>query len=124
VACRQLRCSEGVDPVAHSDVTAADADVRLVDEEQANLVLHTSNQGVDDERVSLTIAVDGVTVVDRDFYVADQHNWITLPRRLSPGVHEITAESDSGTTLSESFALAGSDDSEEASCCPQCESIF
>jgi hypothetical protein len=86
-------------------VAAADSPVRIVDEEQADLVLHVSNQSFDDEEVRLTIAIDGVTVVEDDFHVEDQHNWITFPLALSPGVHEITGTSDSGATLDESFRV-------------------
>lgn len=97
--------AEGPDPDPHSEVTAADADVRLVDEDEANLVLHASNQSFDDEKVRLTIAVDDVTVVDGAFHVADQHNWVTFPLSLAPGLHQVTAKSDSGATLSESFEV-------------------
>ncbi len=99
--------AEGVDPAPHPEVTAADADVRLAEKEQADLVLYASNQSFDDEKVRLTVAVDGVTVVDGDFHVEDQHNWVSFPLSLSPGVHEVTAESDSGATLRESFQVPG-----------------
>jgi hypothetical protein len=69
----------GEDPAAHPDVTTDDSDVRLVQKEQADLVLYASNQSFDDENVHLTIAVDGVTVVDGDFHVEGQHNWISFP---------------------------------------------
>lgn len=94
---------EGEDPKPHSDVTAADAAVVLVERADADLVLIASNQSFDDDEVRLTIAIDGVTVVDDDFHVEDQHNWIYFPLSLSPGTHEVIAESDSGATLRESF---------------------
>ncbi len=102
-------CSEakGEDPAPHSEVTAADADVRLVENEQADLVLYASNQSFDDEKVRLRVAVDGVTVVDGDFHVEGQHNWVSFPLSLSQGVHEVTATSDSGATLRESFRVPG-----------------
>jgi hypothetical protein len=96
---------QGVDPAPHPDVIATDAAVRLVNEAQAELVLYVSNQSFDDEEVRLTAVVDGVTVVAGDFHVEDQHNWISFPLTLSSGGHEITAESDSGATLSESFEV-------------------
>jgi hypothetical protein len=99
--------AQGVDPTPHPEVTAADADVQLVGKEQADLVLYASNQSFDDEKVRLTVAVDGVTVVDGDFHVEDQHNWISFPLSLSPGVHEVTAKSDSGAALSKSFRVPG-----------------
>lgn len=99
--------TEGVDPAPHPEVTAVDSDVKLVEKERADLVLYASNQSFDDEEVRLTIAVDGVTVVDGDFHVEDQHNWISFPLTLPPGAHEITAEADSGATLRESFEVPG-----------------
>ena len=99
--------TEAVDPAAHPDVTDEDAAVRLVDDAEADLVLHVSNQSFDDEKVRLTIAVDGVTVVDGDFEVEDQHNWVSFSLEMSPGVHEISADADSGATLHESFDVPG-----------------
>lgn len=95
----------GSDAEPHPAVTSADAAVKLVGESQADLVLHVSNQSFDDEVVRLTVVVDGVTVVDGDFPVDDQHNWITFPLDLSSGSHEITAESDSGASLREAFVV-------------------
>lgn len=102
-----VACGEppGTDPVPQSEVTAADGEVRLVEEGEADLMLHVSNQSFDDEEVHITVAVDGVTVVDEEFDVEDQHNWVSFPVGLSPGVHEISAESDTGATLSESFRV-------------------
>ena len=81
--------------------------MRLVDESQADLLLYASNQSFDDGEVRLTIAVDGVTVVDGDFDVEDQHNWVAFPLGMPPGVHEVTAKADSGATLRESFRVPG-----------------
>lgn len=97
--------TERVDPAPHPDVAAVDSAVRLVDQAEADLVLYASNQSFDDEKVRLTLAVDGVTVVDGDFEVGDQHNWVSFPLGLDPGVHEVTAKTDSGATLTESFRL-------------------
>ncbi len=99
--------AEGPDPTPHAGATADDAQVKVVEQDQADLVLYASNQSVDDEKVHLTISVDGVTVVSGDFYVEDQHNWIKFPLSMSPGTHEITAESDSGAKLRESFDVPG-----------------
>lgn len=96
---------EGVDPSAHPEVTASDATVRLVDETEANLIMYVSNQSFDDREVHLTVAIDGVTVVDGDFYVEDQHNWVSFPLALPSGGHDITADSDSGATLRGSFQV-------------------
>ena len=53
----------------------------------------------------MTVSIDGVTVVDGDFHVDAQHNWVSFPLTLSRGAHEVTAESDSGATLRESFQV-------------------
>jgi hypothetical protein len=99
--------AEGTDPTPAAQVTGENSAVRLVDEAEANLVLYASNQSFDDEEVRLTIAVDGATVVDGDFHVEGQHNWVSFPLSLSPGAHEITAESDSGATMQKSFRVPG-----------------
>ena len=97
--------AQGVDPAPHPEVTAADAAVRLVGKAEADLVLYVSNQSFDDEEVRLTVTIDGATVVDGEFHVEGQHNWISFPLALSSGGHEITTESDSGATLRESFEV-------------------
>ncbi len=94
-----------MDPAPHAEVTTADAAVKLVSEAEADLVLYVSNQSFDDEKVRLTVTVDGVTVVDDGFHVEGQHNWVSFPLAMSSGEHEITAESDSGATLRESFEV-------------------
>jgi hypothetical protein len=104
VGCGAAR---GEDPIPDPEVTATDAAVRLVDEAEADLVLIISNQSFDDEAVRLNVRVDGVTVVNDDFHVEDQHNWIGFPLALRPGGHEVTADSDSGATLRESFDVPG-----------------
>ena len=86
-------------------MTAADATVALVDRAEADLVLVVSNQSLDDDEARLTVAVDGVTVVDGDFDVEDQHNWIYFPLSLPAGSHEVVAKSDSGGALRESFRV-------------------
>lgn len=105
VALAGCSAAEGEDPIPHSEVTAADAVVALVDEAEADLVLIVSNQSLDDEEVRLTVTIDGVTVVDDDFHVEDQHTWIRSPLDLAPGGRDLVAESDSGATLRRSFDL-------------------
>jgi hypothetical protein len=97
--------AQGVDPAPHSEVTAADAAVRLVGEAEADLVLYVSNQSFDDEEVHVSVTIDGVTVVNGGFHVEGQHNWVDFPLALPSGEHEITAESDSGATLRETFEV-------------------
>jgi hypothetical protein len=96
---------EGGDPAPNLDINATDADINLVDKAEADLILYVSNQSFDDEEVRLTVTIDGVTVVDGDFHVEGQHNWVSFPLALSSGEHAIRAESDSDATLHESFEI-------------------
>jgi len=95
----------GEDPTPAAGVTSADSEVRLVDEDDADLVLYVSNQSFEDSTVRIEVVVDGVTVVDDDFAVEGQHNWIDFPLALEPGSHEVSARTDSGATLRESFEV-------------------
>ena len=107
--CVLAGCGEapGADPPPHPEVTEAGAAVRLVGEAEADLVLYVSNQSFDDGEVFVTVTVDAVTVVDGDFHVEGQHNWVEFPLSLSAGRHEIAAETDSGAALRESFQVPG-----------------
>jgi hypothetical protein len=106
-ACALTACSSDEDPTPHPQVTAPDSAVRLVGPDEADLVLYVSNQSFEDETVRMKVTVDGVTVVDGNFHVEGQHNWVRYPLRLSPGSHQVVAESDSGAALNESFQLPG-----------------
>ena len=108
-ACALTACSGGEDPAPHPQVTASDSEVRLVGPDEADLVLYVSNQSFEDEDVRIKLDVDGVTVVDGEFRVEGQHNWIRFPLSLSPGSHSLTAESDTGATLKESFQVPGNE---------------
>lgn len=99
--------SAGDDPRPSPEVTGSASDIRIVAAEDADLVLWISNQSFDDKTVWLEVAVDGVTVVADDFAVEGQHNWFQFPLQMSVGAHEITAESDSGAQLRESFRVPG-----------------
>lgn len=88
-------------------VSASPSAVRMVGPDEADLVLYVSNQSFDDPTVHITLAVDGVQVVDGEFEVQGQHTFVAFPLGLSPGSHSVTAESDSGATLTESFQVPG-----------------
>ncbi|MGG5257858.1 hypothetical protein ACQZ2A_04160 [Phycicoccus avicenniae] len=88
-------------------MTASGSTVRLVGEAEADLLLYVSNQSFEDGDVDLELRVDGVTVVDGEFHVKGQHTWIRFPLALQPGSHRLTAESDTGATLTESFEVPG-----------------
>jgi hypothetical protein len=81
----------------------APADVKVVDEEEADLHLWISNQSFADDPVEITVQVDGVEVVDEPFDVESQHNWVLFPLELSPGRHVVTATSDTGAEFRQEF---------------------
>ena len=59
--------------------------------------LWVSNQSFDDDPIRLTISIDGHPVVDDDFAVEGQHNWIPFDiGGLAPGQHTLQAESGTG----------------------------
>lgn len=95
----------GPDPDPHGDVTSSDAAVRIVGDDEADLLLYVSNQSFDEEQVDLTVVIDGLTVVDGEFDVAGQHNWVAFPLAMEPGDHELTATSDTGAERRESFRI-------------------
>ena len=84
-------CSGDEDPTPHPQVRASDSPVRLVGPDDADLILYVSNQSFEDDNVSMKLAVDGVTVVDDQFPVKGQHNWIRFPLSLSASRPEATA---------------------------------
>jgi hypothetical protein len=67
------------------------------------LTLYVSNQSFEDATVWITISIDGEVVVDQNFAVKDQHNWITFEPAVEPGDHTLTASSDTGAELSVEF---------------------
>ena len=68
--------------------------------------LWVSNQSLADDPIHLTVAIGDLTVVDQRFEVLGQHNWIAFDiRGLQPGVHTITAESDTGASLTAEFTV-------------------
>jgi hypothetical protein len=67
------------------------------------LTLYVSNQSFEDATVWITISIDGDVVVDQNFAVKDQHNWITFQPAVEPGDHTLTASSDTGAELRVEF---------------------
>ena len=66
--------------------------------------LWISNQSFADDPIGLSVALDGVTVVEQDFDVEGQHNWIAFDiEGLEPGVHTIDAKSETGAILTAEF---------------------
>ena len=69
------------------------------DPASANVVLWVSNQSFVDESVRITVTIDGRTVIDQDFAVEGQHNWIKFPLTADPGPHDLAVTSDTGARL-------------------------
>jgi hypothetical protein len=68
------------------------------------LTLYVSNQSFDDPNVQIAVSIDGVVVVDQNFAVEGQHNWITFEPDVPPGDHTLTATSNTGAELTVEFA--------------------
>jgi hypothetical protein len=64
-----------------------------------------SNQSFADSTVAITITLDGETVIDQDFDVDGQHNWVEFTPAVEPGDHTITATSSTGAEFSADFNL-------------------
>jgi hypothetical protein len=79
--------------------------IAVVQPGRADLHLWVSNQSFADEVVGLTVDIDGVEVVARQFAVAGQHNWVLFPVRVPPGRHEIRAWSDTGAVSRQEFTM-------------------
>ncbi|MFG1653571.1 hypothetical protein ACGFIE_26920 [Micromonospora sp. NPDC049275] len=100
------RGSETATPVvSHLPPSAGSAAIRLVDEDLADLHLLVSNQSFEDDRVTVTVSIDGTRLVDQPFDVIAQHNWILFPIKLAPGSHELTATSQTGAEMHQRFTM-------------------
>lgn len=68
--------------------------------------LWVSNQSSADDPVGLAISIDGAQVVDEQFDVEGQHNWIAFDiAGLQPGRHEVAATSETGVEHTETFTV-------------------
>ena len=61
--------------------------------ENSNLVLYVSNQSFNVDPVRIKVWVDSDLLVDQDFEVGNQHNWIIFGHNLPQGNHTLRAES-------------------------------
>lgn len=71
----------------------------------APFTLYVSNQSFDDDPVRITISISGEVVVDDDFAVEGQHNWIEFTPDIEPGLHTLTATSDTGAEFTVDLEL-------------------
>lgn len=73
--------------------------------EPPSFTLYVSNQSFEDPTVEITVTIDGSVMVDRDFAVEGQHNWITFEPDVGPGVHTFHAISSTGAEFTTEFTL-------------------
>lgn len=68
--------------------------------------LWVSNQSFEDDPVHLSVSIGDTLIIEDDFKVEGQHNWIAFDiRGLEPGVHPIRAESDTGAHYAGEFTV-------------------
>ena len=71
-----------------------------------NFTLTVSNQSFDIDPVDILVKIDGITVIDDEFLVKQQHNYHHFDFILKPGTHTIYAESTKGKyQLNEEFTI-------------------
>ncbi len=63
---------------------------------EENFILYVSSQSFTIDPVDIKIMIDGKVVVNKDFYVGNQHNWQKFQFSLSSGNHKIYVESVKG----------------------------
>jgi hypothetical protein len=68
--------------------------------------LLVSNQSFADDPVGITISIDGDVVVDDEFSVGAQDNWIAFELRVPPGEHELTMRSSTGVEADAAVSIA------------------
>ncbi len=105
VACGESGpASRTVPPSAPTSTEDANERPTATEDGQVEPVtLHVSNQSFDDPSVDVSISIDGTVVVDRQFDVEDQHNWVEFDLALPAGEHDVVASSDSGVETTFTF---------------------
>lgn len=81
------------------------AAIRMVAEDEADLLLWVSNQSFEDDPVFVTVSIDGTEVVAQPFDVEGQHNWILFPLKVPAGQHVLTAASNTGVETDQRFTI-------------------
>ena len=89
------------EPARSFDIT-----VGVWEVEPGEVLLYVSNQSFLDDPIGIVVNIDGEPAIDSSFPVEDQHNWIGHAiAGLEPGVHTVTAVSDTGVEFEETFEL-------------------
>lgn len=84
-------------PAANPEPTTSD--------EQGRLTLFVSNQSFADDPVGIIVRIDGDVVVDEEFPVKAQDNWIAFELRVPPGEHEVTMSSTTGVEADAALSI-------------------
>lgn len=92
-------------PFGQPSTAATETATSTTTVDEPSLTLHVSNQSFADDPVTITISLDGKTVVDEAFYVLSQHNWITFTLPVAPGDHELRMTSSTGVEQTASIAM-------------------
>lgn len=79
-----------------------------VDPARATFLLTVSNQSFREQRVAITVAVDGRRLIAQDFDVEGQHNFVGFAFDVAPGRHVLTATGSVRTTHRETFVIPDS----------------
>ena len=90
---------------APTDPSAPAAAASAAPDEEATLTLQVSNQSFDDDPVGITVDLDGDVVVDDEFSVGAQHNWVTFELPVAPGDHQLTMKSSTGAEAREALSI-------------------
>lgn len=91
--------------VASSTPTSPLPTIQLAPREDAVLHLWVSNQSFMDDPVGVKIRIDGIKIIDQPFTVGNQHNWTLFPINVPRGQHTLSAMSDTGAELEQTFTL-------------------
>lgn len=67
--------------------------------------LHVSNQSFEDSIVGIVVTIDDTIIIDQEFDVEGQHNWISFEPDVGPGQHTLTAVSSTGAEFATEFTL-------------------
>ncbi|MHC5077902.1 MAG: hypothetical protein ACYTHN_02710 [Planctomycetota bacterium] len=61
-----------------------------------NFILYVSNQSFKVDPVHILVFIDGKKVIDAEFHVKNQHNWVHHSFSLAKGTHKIVAKTKEG----------------------------
>ena len=69
-----------------------------------NLIVYVSNQSFDIDPVDIQITFDRQPLIEGDFLVEGQHNWLRFDFGVEAGVHQLSANSSESPTQTVSIA--------------------